>query len=123
MGQSMRRVVAPGLLLNGITKDLFVQFVGDGVWLLEQEIGLTWSGQLYIIASRICIHVRIQEALLTVQFTFQFNLIDHLLPVYSNKCLTSISSSCTCSRFCPSFLPYDILFIQSRLSYISSLCK
>ena len=34
---------------SGMSKDLFVQFVDDGC-LLDKEISLTWSGQLYIIA-------------------------------------------------------------------------
>ena len=48
-GQHLKRV--PNLDVNGISKDLFVQFVGDGCLVIKQEISLTWSGQLYIINS------------------------------------------------------------------------
>ena len=45
----MKRIVAH-LDASGISKDLFVQFVGDGDdCLIKQEISLTWSSQLYII--------------------------------------------------------------------------
>ena len=50
----MQRIVV-NLDASSISKDLFVHFVGDhdGACLIKQDRSLPWSGQLYIIASRI----------------------------------------------------------------------
>ena len=54
------------------------------------------------------IFVRIQEALMTVQFTFQFNPFNHFAPSVHQQ--TSTSSSYTCSKFCPWWpSPYNLL--------------
>ena len=63
--------------------------------------------------------MRIQKALLTVQFTFQFNHCDHFAPSVHQQ--TPASSSYTCSRFCSSSHHGPRLttscFIRSRLCY------
>ena len=111
-GDRRRLKLVDNLDVNGISKDLFVQFVGnrclvdkarDNIDLVSSTLHNSIKNNIAWIldcslTDRFCLFVRIREALLIVQFTFSTTSIP-CSPCTATK--WAASSSDTCSRFFP----------------------